>query len=58
MLREHSGWSGLLLDGSHSNSSINLHRTVVDVETIISTFEMHSVPKDLGLLSVDIDSYE
>ena len=28
LLRERQGWTGLMMDGSHFNESINLHRRV------------------------------
>jgi hypothetical protein len=55
-IREKHGWTGLLMDGGVSNPSINLHQTMILEETIVAEFEKHKVPKDLGLLSVDIDS--
>jgi hypothetical protein len=58
VLREYHGWRGLLMDGGHANASINLHRTLIKEETIVAELERHHVPKGLGLLSVDIDSYD
>jgi hypothetical protein len=58
VLREQEGWTGLLMDGSNNNPSINLHRTLIKEETIVSVFKQHNVPTNLGLLSVDVDSYD
>ena len=63
----HDGWSGLLMDGNHEQiqkakaSLVNYPKAKVveawvypgNVETL---FEQHGVPKDLDLLSIDIDS--
>ena len=50
------GWSGLLLDGSHANASINLHTSFISSKTIVATLRQHNVPLELDYLSVDIDS--
>jgi hypothetical protein len=57
-LREQFGWTGLLLDGSNVNPSINLHQAMIKEETIVQLLGSHRVPLDLGILSVDIDSYD
>ena len=54
-LRQRHGWTGLLLDGSHHNATINLHQAFITAENINSLFDQHEVPTDLDLLSVDID---
>ena len=50
------GWRGLLLDGSHTNETINLHSEWIMASTIVSVFDQYAVPKDLDYLSIDIDS--
>jgi len=54
-LREACGWTGLQMDGGYSNSDINLHQHFIDAETINELFEMHKVPPNLSILSIDID---
>ena len=55
ILREQKGWAGLLLDGGHENLSINLHQHFLTAENIVELFTKYSVPRDLDLLSVDVD---
>jgi len=54
----HHGWRGLLLDGGHSNASINLHKEWIAPDTICSTFKKHNVPIMLDYLSIDMDSID
>ena len=49
------GWSGLLLDGGEPDPSINLQHAFIDAEGIVGLFRTYGVPRDLDLLSVDID---
>ena len=44
------------MDGGNANAEINLHTEWIAPATIVKTFEKHSVPKELDLLSIDIDS--
>jgi hypothetical protein len=55
VLREYYGWSGLLMDGSHNNSNINLHKEFITKENIVDLFIKYSIPKEFNLLSIDID---
>jgi len=57
-LQERHAWTGLLLDGSHENPAINLHKEFITPSNVASLFAKYSVPKNFGLLSVDIDSYD
>jgi len=57
-LQARHGWHGLLLDGGFENPEINLHMEFIAEETIVDLFQKYAVPKNLGLLSVDIDSYD
>ena len=52
------GWSGLLLDGKNSDSSINLHSVHITSENIVPLFRQHGVRRDVDYLSVDIDSFD
>ena len=50
------GWKGLLLDGAHSNASINLHATYLDSGNVAAVLHNHSVPTRVDVLSIDVDS--
>lgn len=54
-LSKHKGWKGLLMDGSHSNPSLNLHREFITAENIEELLQKYDVPKEFDLLSIDID---
>lgn len=54
-LREVCGWSGLMMDGSNENASINLHKEYITAENINELFAKYNVPFDFDLLSIDID---
>lgn len=49
------GWRGLLMDGSYENEAINLRREFITVENIELLFVKYGVPKDIDLLSIDVD---
>jgi hypothetical protein len=52
------GWSGLLIDGEHSNHSINLHAHFVTPDNIEDIFDQHNVPLEPDYVSIDIDSID
>jgi hypothetical protein len=55
-LRDIKNWTGLLLDGSNENPSINLHREMLYAENIVSLFQKYHVPHPtFDMLTVDID---
>merc|ERR1740123_640855 len=54
-LRENYGWNGLLMDGSHENETINLHKEWLLPSNIVSLFQKYDVPKQFDLLSTDTD---
>jgi hypothetical protein len=54
-LRAEQGWRGLMMDGSHGNPAINLHKEFITAENIQSLFEKYNVPETFDLLSIDID---
>ncbi|GBG00583.1 hypothetical protein Rsub_13328 [Raphidocelis subcapitata] len=55
-LREHKGWSGLLLDGGHSNPDINLHAEYLRSKNVVRKFKKHGVPyPGFDHMTVDID---
>lgn len=55
ILRERHGWTGLLMDGSHENAEIGLHKEFITRENIIDLFQKYKVPEKINLLSIDID---
>ena len=54
-LRENYGWNGLLMDGSHQNDSINLHKEFIYHSNIVELLKKYNVPKRFDLLSTDTD---
>ena len=52
------GWTGVLLDGSHENATMNLHKHWLEPDGIASLFVRYEVPRELDYLSVDIDSVD
>jgi hypothetical protein len=55
ILREKYNWTGLLMDGSHKNPSINLNQEFITKENIVSLFKKYSVPSNINLLCIDLD---
>jgi hypothetical protein len=53
-LRE-QGWTGLQMDGSNHNESINLHQEFFTAENIAGLFAKYNVPKKFDHMTVDID---
>lgn len=54
-LREHAGFTGLLMDGGNENRAIGLYREMVTRENINDLFEKYGVPTEFELLSIDVD---
>jgi len=57
-LREHLGWTGLLMEGdpnlvNRSNGLVK--QELVTPDNIMNLFEKHNVPEDFDFLSIDID---
>ena len=58
-LREQKNWTGLLMDGGHSNPAINLHKEFITASGVCGLFEKYKVPRpSIDLLSVDIDFFD
>mmetsp|Transcript_38511 Transcript_38511/g.67954 ORF Transcript_38511/g.67954 Transcript_38511/m.67954 type:complete len:439 (+) Transcript_38511:26-1342(+) len=57
-LAERCGWSGLLLDGGFQNSSIGLHQAFISAANIVALLQKYQVPKNIDLLSIDIDGQD
>ena len=55
-LKHKYGWSGLLMDGGHTNASINLHREMIASANVVELFDKHGVPYEPDFVSIDIDS--
>jgi hypothetical protein len=49
-------WRALLLDGSHENPSINLHREFLTSANIEEVFTRHGVPSEPDYVSIDLDT--
>jgi hypothetical protein len=54
-LRERYGFSGLLMDGGHENSTINLRKEFITVDNILDLFATYNVPAEPDMVSIDID---
>ena len=55
ILRDLYGWTGHLLDGSHENLDISLHKEFFTPSNIVSLLQKYEVSKHLDVLSVDSD---
>ena len=55
ILRDLYGWHGHLLDGSHENPTIPLHKEYFTPSNIVSLMKKYDVSKELDVLSVDCD---
>eukprot|EP00877_Chromochloris_zofingiensis_P000512 jgi/Chrzof1/10461/UNPLg00388.t1 len=56
LLREKHQWTGLLMDGGHSNRSINLRQEMIYAENIVQLFDKYRVPHvGFDQLSIDLD---
>jgi len=55
ILYENYKWKGLLMDGDNHNDIINLQREFITKENILSLFKKYNVPRNINLLSIDID---
>jgi len=54
-LRENFNWTGLLMDGSHDNLTINLHKETITHLNILELFLKYNVTDNIDLLSEDTD---
>ena len=55
ILREKYNWNGLQMDCDNENLNINLRKEFITKENIIELFQKYNVPKNINILSVDID---
>lgn len=55
ILRDLPNWSGLLMDGSNENESINLKKEFITKDNIVSLFKKYNVPMHINILSIDLD---
>ena len=58
ILRETLNFTGLMMDGGHSNEKINLKQEFVSVDNVLHLFEKYEVPFSFDLLSVDTDAFD
>jgi hypothetical protein len=54
-LRHHLGWQGLMMDGSHQNLTINLHRESISAGNINDLLAKYQTPTLIDLLSIDVE---
>ncbi len=54
-LLRRQGWNCLLLDRMYADPSLNLYKEFIRSDNINEIFERYNVPKDLDLLSIDVD---
>ena len=52
---QRKGWHGLLMDGGSNTPESGIKKEFITAENIESLFKKHAVPKELDLLSIDID---
>lgn len=52
------GWTGLLLDITYENATINLRKHRVTPDNIVDIFDMYEVPIEPDYVSIDIDSQD
>lgn len=50
------GWTGLLLDGSHENATINLQKLWIEPDTVVRELRKRGVTESTDYISVDFDS--
>lgn len=55
-LRQHHGWTGVMLDQVAQNEAIGLHRVLLTAENINEVFDRLGVPEEPDLLSIDVDA--
>ena len=55
ILRDKYKWKGLQMDGGYENPSINLRKEFITKENVVELFTKYDVPKNINVLSVDID---
>jgi hypothetical protein len=58
LLREQRGWNGLLLDATHEDWRINLHKELVTASNIDTVFRRYGIPEEFDLLSIDVDGQD
>lgn len=58
ILREHFGFHGLMMDGGHENTAINLHQELITVSNVLNLFQKYHVVRDFDVLSIDVDMFD
>jgi hypothetical protein len=60
-LRVNEGWNGVLFEGNEkliqntNRDELNLHNELIFSDNVNDIFDKYNVPKNIGLLSVDVD---
>ena len=57
-LRLNHGWSGLLMEASDRADGVLVQREYVDPDDVEALFGRYDVPRDVDLLSIDIDGHD
>jgi hypothetical protein len=52
------GWKGLLMDGGDHPARYNVTKEYIKATQINSTFRKHGVPRDVDIVSIDIDGQD
>jgi len=50
------GWRGIAFDKTNEGPTWPLYRETITAENVVSVFERHGVPKELGIVTIDIDT--
>lgn len=50
------GWRGVAFDKTHEEPSWPLFRAEMTAENVVSIFQRHNVPREPGIITIDIDS--
>jgi hypothetical protein len=58
ILREKYNFTGLMMDGSHSNETTNLKQEFIKESNTVDLFIKHKVPMYFDVLSIDIDTFD
>ena len=55
LLREKYNWTGLLMDGTYENATLNQKKEMIHSSNIVQLFQKYKVQKEMDILSVDTD---
>jgi hypothetical protein len=58
VLRDVLGFKGISMDGSNSDSTINLNKEFILESNILDLFSKYNVPSNVDVMSIDVDMYD